>query len=240
MTKNADLTKQNFTEQGARGMEEDVRKTSITNEIREKLRRAILDGEFEAGAQLRQEELAERFGASRIPVREALRQLESEGLVSLLLNKGAVVASLSWEDVSELLEIRIALECRALRLAIPNMIEDDFNTAQKILSAYDATPDPEKWSQMNWRFHESLYVPCNLPRLLGMIEANYGHLGLYLRKQVSIAAGKEDPQRDHYAILEACRHGEVDRAVRLLEDHIVRTKRAISAIARKARYSSNT
>ena len=87
--------------------------------VREELRRAISQGEFAPGVQLRQDELAERFGTSRIPVREALRQLEAEGFVTLLPNRGAVVSDLSIDEVIELLEIRIALECHALRLAIP-------------------------------------------------------------------------------------------------------------------------
>ncbi len=88
--------------------------------MREALRAAISSGELAPGLQLRQDELAARFGTSRIPVREALRQLEAEGFVTFLPNRGAVVSDLSIDEVIELLEIRIALECHALRLAIPD------------------------------------------------------------------------------------------------------------------------
>src|ERR1700712_286733 len=94
--------------------------------VRDGLREAIFCGEFLEGMPLRQDEIAERFGTSRIPVREALRQLESEGLVSFLPNKGVIVKGLSIDDVLEMLEIRIALECRALKLAVPNMAYEDF------------------------------------------------------------------------------------------------------------------
>ncbi|NTG32083.1 GntR family transcriptional regulator, partial [Agrobacterium rhizogenes] len=102
----------------------EVRK-SAPELVRDGLREAILTGAYEEGQQLRQDELAEQFGTSRIPVREALRQLEGEGLVELHANKGAVVKGSSVEDVLEMLDIRIALECRALKLAIPNMAAED-------------------------------------------------------------------------------------------------------------------
>ena len=110
------------------GAEQEAR-VSAPNTVREGLRRAILAGEFAPGSQLRQDELAQRFGTSRIPVREALRQLEAEGLVSILPNRGATVSSLSLDEVLELMEIRIALECRALRMAIPNMVDTDLDFA---------------------------------------------------------------------------------------------------------------
>src|SRR5436190_15995488 len=109
-------------------------RSSAPDLVRSELRRAIVDGEFESGSQLKQDELAERFGVSRIPVREALKQLAAEGLVTFHPNRGAVVSSLSLDDVLEMLEIRIALECRALRLAIPNMIDEDFDEATQILA----------------------------------------------------------------------------------------------------------
>ena len=145
-------------------------KSSAPDVVRDGLRKAIFDGDLVAGTQLRQDEIASRFGTSRIPVREALRQLESEGLVTLHPNRGAAVSSVSLEDVLELLEIRIGLECRALKLAIPNMVGSDFDFAAEILRGYDEEPEPQKWGEMNWRFHETLYAPCHRPKLLSMIE----------------------------------------------------------------------
>ncbi len=110
--------------------------------VRDGVREAIFSGLLPEGTQLRQDQLAEQYGTSRIPVREALRQLESEGLVRIEPNKGAVVTSLSVGDVLEMLDIRIALECHALRLAVPNMVEEDFAYAESILETYNADPDP--------------------------------------------------------------------------------------------------
>ena len=207
---------------------------STPDAVREALRRAISAGEMAPGFQLRQDDLAERFGTSRIPVREALRQLEAEGFVTFLPNRGAVVSDLSIDEVIELLEIRIALECHALRLAIPAMGDIDLDDAREILRSYDKEPDPEKWGAFNWRFHKALYAPCNRPRLLAMIEANYGHVGRFTRALVSRATGKDRPQREHYQLLEFCRGGEVEKAVRLLREHIVQTQKTLRSAQRHA------
>ncbi|KQW72420.1 GntR family transcriptional regulator [Ensifer sp. Root127] len=200
--------------------------------VRDGLREAILAGKYQEGQQLRQDELAEQFGTSRIPVREALRQLESEGLIELQANKGAVVRGLSIDDVLEMLDIRIALECRALKLAIPNMAVEDFELAEEILKAYDAAPDPATWGEMNWRFHWSIYSPCNRPRLLSMIESNYGHVNRFTRQQVSLSTGKARPQQDHADLLRLCKEGEVAEALALLEKHIDGTQRSLRAATR--------
>ena len=209
-------------------------KLSAPDLVRDGLRRSIMDGDIPGGAQLRQDELAERFGTSRIPVREALRQLEAEGLVTIHPNRGAVVASLSLEEVLELLDIRVALECRALSLAIPEMVDSDFEDAQEILNSYDLEPEPSRWSEMNRKFHETLYAPCHRPRLLAMIEANYGQIGRFLRVQVSRVTGKEQPQTEHRKILLACRARKRAEAVALLEQHILNTQRLVRASMRRS------
>ena len=92
----------------------------VAFQIVRSLREDILDGVLAPGLQIRQEALAERFGVSRVPVREA-SWLEAEGLVTTELHKGAFVSSRSLDEVEEMLDIRIALELRALKLAIPNL-----------------------------------------------------------------------------------------------------------------------
>jgi DNA-binding GntR family transcriptional regulator len=206
---------------------------SAPDSVRERLRAAIRSGELAPGLQLKQDELAERFGISRIPVREALRQLEVEGYVTIHPNRGAIVAQLRLDEILELMEIRIALECHALRIAVPQMSDDDLETAERILRSYDAAPDPETWGEMNWAFHDTLYAPCNRPKLLAMIEANYGHVSRFIRGMISRTVGKERPQREHYELIAACRKGDVDRAVRLLDAHIVHTQKSLMALARR-------
>lgn len=207
-------------------------KRSAPEVVRDGLRDAILSGAYGEGMQLRQDQIAEQFGTSRIPVREALRQLEAEGLVRIEPNKGAIVTSLSIDDVLEMLDIRIALECHALRLAIPEMAEEDFDLAARILAGYNHEPDPLYWGKMNWEFHWAIYAPCHKPRLLSMIEANYGHVNRFVRAQVSLAAGKDRPQREHEQLLAFCRESKIDEAISLLGTHIEQTKKSVQASRR--------
>ena len=113
------------------------------------LRAEITAGRLLPGEALRQDEVAGRFGVSRIPVREALRALQAEGLVDYAPNRGAAVARISTEEMLEMLEVRIALECHALRLAVPRMADADAEAA-RILAEYEAAPGPDAWADMNW------------------------------------------------------------------------------------------
>lgn len=201
--------------------------------VHEGLREAIMRGEFESGTLLRQEALAERFGTSRIPVREALRRLEAEGLVSIHPNRGAVVTHLSLEDVLELMDIRIALECRALVLAIPNMTEEDIAAAEEDLQIYDREEDPKNWPRLNWKFHQAIYAACDRPRLIAMIEANIEQIGRFTSEQVSLTVGKRRPQEEHWNILDACKQGNAEKAAKLLQQHIQHTQKSLLAAARR-------
>ncbi len=200
--------------------------------IRTQLRYEILSGLLPVGQPLKQDALAQRFNASRIPVREALRQLESEGLVVHQLNRGAVVAGMSMDQILEMLDIRIALECHAARLAVPNMVEQDYQTMEKILEAYSKAETVQEWAEYNRRFHLALGSAANNRRLRRLIEDFCLNTDRYTHVLMSRATGKEGPQSDHYRILEACRRRDVPAVVQLLEEHITETKRELLAIAR--------
>jgi DNA-binding GntR family transcriptional regulator len=200
--------------------------------IRSQLRYEILSGILPVGQPLRQDALARRFHASRIPVREALRQLESEGLVMHHLNRGAVVAGMSLEQICEVLDIRIALECHAAKLSVPNMVESDFQTMENILTAYSRAETVQEWAEYNRRFHLALTSASNNRRLRRLIEDFCLNTDRYTHVLMSKATGKEGPQSDHYRILEACRRRDTQEVVRLLEEHINETRRELLAIAR--------
>ena len=134
--------------------------------VAEGLRRGILSGALESGQPLRQEQIAKDFEVSAVPVREALRQLAGEGLVTLTPNRGARVSEVSYEEAREITEIRIALESLALRLSVPNITEDDLRQAEEVLDLWDAAEDPATFAALNWRFHTVLYEPARQPRRL--------------------------------------------------------------------------
>ncbi|GAA0837790.1 MAG: GntR family transcriptional regulator [Cupriavidus sp.] len=200
--------------------------------IRDQLRYEILKGTLPSGAQLRQDALAERFNASRIPVREALRQLETEGLVTYQRNRGAVVSGMDVTQICELLDIRVALECHAARLGVPNMVQQDFQQMQEILDAYSKSESLVEWAEYNRRFHLALCAPANNKRLRRLIEEFCLNTDRYTHEQMSLATGKDGPQADHYRILEACKARDAQQVAALLEEHILETKRNLLASER--------
>jgi DNA-binding GntR family transcriptional regulator len=200
--------------------------------VTEALRDLILDGTLGVGLQLRQDALAARFGVSRIPVREALRLLQAEGLVEHYANRGCVVATRTVDDLVETLDIRIALETRALKLAIPNMTSPDFKNARQIMARYDASENPRQWTDLNLEFHLALYRPCGRKRLVKMIEDVVRGVSVHLRSHLSHTVGRKEPQVEHKDILKACMGGDSDLAVLLLERHIEHTKGSLLAASR--------
>jgi len=192
------------------------------------LRAEILEGKLGDAEPLRQDALARRFNTSRVPVREALRQLEAEGLVTFEPHRGACVTALKPADVLEMLEIRSALETHVLRAAVPNMTQNDFNAASDILARYQRDVSAVEWDRMNWQFHATLYMPAHRPRMFTLIESNYFHAASYLRVKIALATGTERPQEEHEQILNACRRGDADSAARLLESHIDETRKRLA------------
>jgi DNA-binding GntR family transcriptional regulator len=195
--------------------------------VTDTLREMILAGTLGIGVQLKQEWLARHFGVSRIPVREALRRLQAEGWVTHTPHAGSVVASQSIPELLETLDIRIGLETRALKLAIPLMKPADFKAARAIIARYDASEHPEEWSALNLAFHLCLYRACGRARLLRMIEDIVKGISVHLRAQQSLRVGRKSPQSEHRQLLAACVAGDVERAVGLLEQHIEHTQAAL-------------
>ena len=200
--------------------------------IADALREAIISGVFSEEKSLRQDEIAKQFGVSRIPVREALRQLEVEGLVKFYPNRGAIICGLSPDEVKEIGEIRIALETTAIKLAIANMEEADLQKAQEIL---DRTVEENikqnikhrnipQLTALDWEFHSTLYKVANRPRLLNMINNLYMTLERYVRLQMSHMENSQDYfqhlHQEHSQLLETCRDRNSTTATRLLKKHI--------------------
>jgi DNA-binding GntR family transcriptional regulator len=188
--------------------------------VADALRLAILRGQFEAGQLLPQEEIAKQFGVSRAPVRDALRQMLSEGLVVMHPRGGAEVATLTAENLQEVFIIREALETQALRFSIPRMTEADLSHADSLLKQIDEDSNPAHMAELNLAFHESIYQAAGLPRLLGMIRTlhnsalPYHHLGFVAIDLKSIS------QLGHRAILQACRERNIEAAVAALLAHM--------------------
>lgn len=207
---------------------------SAADPIYRTLKDSILSGALAAEEPLRQDEIARTHGVSKIPVREALRRLEVEGLVTFRKNRGATVRRMSEAEILQLLDIRVALECRALELAVENMIDADFREMAALLDGDTCDASIVEWSEMNRRFHHMLYEPCGNPVLLSMITDLQQKLGPYLRLLVTEASGAERPHREHSAILQACQRSDTPKAAELLRQHIETTKKEVAAFLRRS------
>src|SRR5436853_7361279 len=143
---------------------------SITGQIARALAHRIVAGVLAPGAPIRQDRVAEEFGASHVPVREAFRKLEAQGLVVSEPRRGVRVAPLDPAAVIEVTEMRAALETLALRHAIPKLVEADIAAAAAAQAAGAKSRDIAVWEAANRRFHRALTAPCALPRLIAAID----------------------------------------------------------------------
>ena len=201
-----------------------IPRQSLTSAVADKLRDQIIRGEIPEGAQLRQDAIASQYQVSRIPVREALRQLDAEGLIAIVPNRGAVVPALSPDDIEELFSIRALLEPEVLKLSIPRLTEEDFAEAQAILRTYVSElrrdDHVSAWGRLNWQFHSTLYSRANQPRFMAIIR-NVNNSGeRYTRLQLYLTHGIQRANEEHHQILELCRQRDVAAACKLLRQHI--------------------
>lgn len=200
---------------------------TATEYVEATLREAILSGTIAPGTPLRQEELATTFKVSRMPIREALRQLEAQALVDFEPHRGAVVVQITLLDAMDNYAIRAALEPQALRLSIPNLTEEDFTIAEEILAEIDQETDPGRMGELNRRFHMTLYAQAGLPRLIALTEQHLASADRYLR--FHLAAIGDMGQDEHRDMLAACRAGDEARAIDALARHHGRASTAMRA-----------
>jgi DNA-binding GntR family transcriptional regulator len=198
---------------------------SLGDEIVIRLRKAILSGQFEPDERLGEQFLAKTLGVSRGPIREALSQLEHEGLVIIRRNRGAFVARLSREDVNEVYSLRLALEKLAVQLAIQNASISDLDEMQAIIdtmaSYLERGLTEQEAAELDVRFHDVMYRSANHRRLYDCWENIRPQIHVFL---LSRAAANPDFRQyvvaGHQAILDAIRDKDEVRAIITLEDHI--------------------
>ncbi|OUR68560.1 GntR family transcriptional regulator, partial [Marinomonas sp. 42_23_T18] len=172
-----------------------------TQMVADILRNKILSGEIVAGEALRQEALAKEFDVSRIPVREALLQLEAQGLVSFEPHKGAIATELSPAKTHELFQLRAMIECHVLEHSIDNMTEEDFDAADKIIQAFDQALESgtqiETWSNLNYQLHAALYKAADLPQAKEIIESLNLKSDRYIRLQLLLTSRIDIAENEH-------------------------------------------
>ncbi|MEO9244661.1 GntR family transcriptional regulator [Pseudomonas inefficax] len=195
--------------------------------IEERLRSAILDGRLPPGTAIRQQELATLFGVSRMPVREALRQLEAQSLLKVEMHKGAVVAPLIGEDAVDTYALRVLLETEALRQSIPLLDANDIASARGYIQQLENETRHAEIGRLNRLFHMSLYNKAPNKKLLRLIEDELNEEERFLRFHLSSMGLGRLTQDDHNALADAAGDKLVDEAVTVLERHLNNASRVI-------------
>lgn len=192
---------------------------TIAGRISRALAERIIHGELAPGSRLAQDHVAEEFGASHVPVREAFRRLEAQGLVVSLPRRGVRVASFDLKQVREVAEMRAALEVLALRHAAPHLTAAVLDEAEAAATDADNARDVRTWEEANRRFHRLIVSTCGMPRLLAVIDDLHAVSARFLF--VAWRQGWEArTDKDHRAILLALRQGRAADACALLEKHV--------------------
>ncbi len=201
---------------------------TVKNVLVESIRDEIIKGQLSPGQKLRQEELASHFNVSSMPVREALRDLEAEGLVTITPRRGAVVTRLTVEDLQDIYDIRTTLEEMATRLAVPRIEEATLTALNQCIQEIDKhLNEAVTLVKLNHQFHTTLYAASgrlHLCELVSMLRCRTQH---YVYAYISELGGMPQAQEEHRAILEACQRGDVDQTATIMRQHVSKVGRAM-------------
>jgi len=193
------------------------------------LRNGIVKGEITGGTQLKQDEISAALNVSHIPVREALRQLEAQGLVTIHANRGAVVSTLTRDQLLDMMEVRATLSVMKLKNSAPKLTEDDYQQLEKIIAEQKHAEGLFEAEQLNYKFHEILGSHDEngiADRFMDLIHDN---IDRYLRHDFyDDPTHRERSVIEHEKILSACKRSAYEEACDLLKAHIINAKDYIS------------
>ncbi len=198
-----------------------IERNTTSTEVARVLRRRILSGRYSDDQFIRQEVIAQELGVSRIPVREALAQLESEGLVIRVKYRGALVPRLSLEEIAEIYELRSMLEPYLLRHSIMNITTDQIAHLREIVERSRSTTEVPEWAGMNVDFHRSLFEVARKPLALQTLDNLLTRADRYLKMQsFNSSTSKEESDQQHARILDLVEARDIDGATEALREHI--------------------
>ena len=199
---------------------------AASSRVADHLRRAILTGEIGPGEWIRQEEVAERLGSSRLPVREALRILEAEGLTEHERHRGARVSSLSMHEVDVIYKMREQLEQLAIAESIPNLSDAQVRTLERLQERIEANDDVATFLELDREFHLTSYTGCAIEQLTSTVTRLWNSTAHYRRTFMQLTGPGRAwvIQAEHRLLLDAITRRDVVDAERCLAGHIRRTR----------------
>ena len=212
---------------GLQGLMGDTRRTAHEY-VRDTIRQAILRGQLAAGTRLVQANLASELGVSTTPVREALRDLATEGLVQLDPHHGAVVKQLTHDEIREIQDLSLILEPEAMRQLAAQVSDEALDEAEHLAAQMEAEDDVGLWADLNRRFHAALVRDLEGTRLSSILKGLRDGAAPYIGAALQIPDNQlEDANHDHRQLLEALRAGDADRAAEIAAEHVRLTIRVL-------------
>jgi DNA-binding GntR family transcriptional regulator len=201
-----------------------AKRQKVTSFVTNVLRRGIITGEYLGGDQIPQETVGEQLRVSRIPVREALLKLESEGLVVIHTHKGALVVCLTEEDATDLFEARAMIEPAVVKRAVQAAVPDDMAQVRSAMIEYERAVEsgghPEQLSKLNWAFHLAMCEAARRPRMLTTLRSPYTGADRYLWLQIDSPEARRHAMKDHRMLFHACSTKNEATAERLTSQHV--------------------
>ncbi len=218
-----------------------VRKQATHELVAAVLREAITAGHLRGNEPLPQDEIAAQLDVSHIPVREALRQLQSEGLVTYQRNRGASVTALTPEEIREIYDIRGILETAAITQACLQLAPEALARAAAILDAAETTEDPALWGSLDVEFHETIYALESRPRLRELIAGLLRRVDRYWLSHGFMLQHRVEFEREHRVLLHAVTQHDAVGAGKGLRAHLAgASERLITEMARQAEGMTST
>lgn len=210
----------------------DDRKQVARQSIVEELRARILDGTYGAGARVRQEDVAEEFNLSRLPVREALRELESEGLLIIEPHRGARVAAVDRTELEQIYTLRAAVEPLAIQRSVPNLEPTDFEDLERLATRMEQSHDIEEFLSADREFHLASYRGVQFPLIVQLVERFWNTTQHYRRSFAEVRTPDQFQlaHSDHRMLIQAARDKNSDVAAAIVKRHIERTRDDLMAL----------
>jgi DNA-binding GntR family transcriptional regulator len=205
----------------------EARLDSTADAVAASLREMIINGELQAGERLVERDLAEHFGISRIPMREAIQRLEREGLLDIFRNRGAIVRMLSASDVQEIYDMRALLEGDAIYRSVKRLDDETLARAELVHRLLGESSVPRRQGELNREFHALLYSCCGNERQLKAIAELRSQVERYERLQATLLADTPSFQVEHEEILQACRERNARGARAMTAAHLDSARRIV-------------
>jgi len=217
-----------------------VQRQSLPEVIATDLRNRILSGDLSEGDLIRQELLAEEYGVSRMPIREALKHLDSEGLVVFINNRGATVTKHTLSEIAEFFDIRALLEIGLLKKSIPQMEAHHFEKCEELLDTMKesyAAGRVADWGPLNAQFHDALYEASNQKLTMQLLDRVNMQANRYVGMHIDQLQKTGSAEHDHRALLDFALQRDIEGATDLLCTHLTNTQQQILELIAQTRMS---